>query len=129
MQREIEDLEAEIVGDTGLVHSRPACRAQFHRFGGGRDGTRRNAMTGRAVIAGEHRHQRPRHHRRRATGPSGEPGGNILDSTERMRRLGRLGEQCLHPRPGGGVGGRQLVEQVAEIVEGQGAGHGIGGHP
>jgi len=115
---EVEDLEAEIVRDADLVDRRAAGRAQFARLGRRRDRTRRDVVAGNAVIAGEDRHQRLAHRRRRPAAPCRQPRGDVLDAAERPIRLARPGKKRLHARLCLPVGRRQPAEKLAKVVEG-----------
>jgi adenosylcobinamide-GDP ribazoletransferase len=122
IEREVEDLEAEIVGDADLVDGGAAGGEVFDHLRRDARRERRDAALDDAVIAGEDRDERPRDGRRTA-GPGGEPLGEPLEPSERARRLRQLrialpdrSHRCL-------VRARQVRQQVAEIVKGKATGH------
>ena len=88
-QREIEDLEPEIVRNADLVDRRAAGREILHHLRRHARRERRDSLFDDTVIAREHRHQRPRHGWR-AAGPCSQPFGDFLESPERPGRLGQL---------------------------------------
>ncbi len=97
VQREVEDLQAEIVGEADLVDRRAAGRAKLDRARRRLDRPRRDALRDDAVIAGEDRDQRTVGRRRRTARPFGKPGGDVLHAAERTDRLFRPGKERPHP--------------------------------
>ncbi|MCY1497284.1 hypothetical protein D9M68_312450 [compost metagenome] len=120
-ERQVEDLEAEVVADADLVDRSTTGGEILDHLGGNGRRERGDALTGDAVIAGEDRHQRPVD-RRRLAGPGGEPEGDLFETSERARRLRQLcvplarRDQRCRIRP------RQVTQQFAEIIKRQTAG-------
>ena len=124
VQRQIIDLQPEIVGDADLVDRGATGSGKLdqplRRF----DRARRNIVARDAVIAGEDGDDGT-HDLWRAAGRSGEPRGDLLQPAERACRLVHSREGLAHPRRRVVVQRRQMGKQRAKIVEGQSAGHGV----
>ncbi|ENN89287.1 hypothetical protein RHSP_29741 [Rhizobium freirei PRF 81] len=118
IERQIEDLETEVVGDADLVDRSSAGSEILHHLL--RDGQRerRNSLLGDAVIAGEDRNQRPGHGRR-AAGPGGKPEGDLFETAERAGRFGELRVALARRHERAGVWAWKVAQQRAEIVEWQ----------
>jgi hypothetical protein len=98
VEREVEHLEAEIVGGAKLANRRRARGAAFHLRGGcagrqGRDVARRDA-----VAAGEDRKERPQDHRSRTAAPAGQPHGHFFQAAKRTADTGTVAEIRGHAR-------------------------------
>ena len=78
LQRQVEDLEAEIVGDADLIDGGAAGGEIGDHLGRHLRRERRHALPGHAMIAGEDRDQRAGHGRSSA-GPGSQPFGNFLE--------------------------------------------------
>ena len=124
MQRQIVDLQAEIVGDADLVDRRAAGSGKLDQPLRRLDRPRRNAVAGNAVIAGKDRDDRAQH-LRLAAGRGGEPRRDLLQPAERVSGLVHAGEGFAHLRCRAVVERRQMRQQRAKIVEGQSARHGV----
>lgn len=118
VERQVEDLQAEIVGDTDLVDRRAAGGKVLDHLLGDCWRKRRNSLFRHTVIAREDRDQRPIDSGHPAR-PGGQPEGDFLDAPERARRLRQLRVTlaCGHQRPG--IRPRQIAQQRTEIVERQ----------
>jgi hypothetical protein len=81
-ERQVEDLQAEIIGDADLVDRSTAGREVFHHLSRHRGRKRRDALLDHTVIARKDRHQRPRH-RGDAAGPGGQPECDFLKPPKR----------------------------------------------
>jgi len=122
MQRQVEHLQADVVGEAELVDRGASCGGEFHRARGRLHGLRRDAVPRDPVIAGEDRHQRPVDGGR-PPAPACQPCGKLLQPAKRFPRLLGPGELRAHPLSRSFVSRRQAAHEVAEIVEGQCAGH------
>ena len=119
VEREIEDLEAEIIGGADLVDRCPACCEILQHLARHRLRIGRNALGDDAVIAGEDADQRPVDPRRRLALPGGEPFGDLLEPAEAAGRLGQILVAGAHGVGGGHIGAGHAGDQLADIVEGQ----------
>ena len=117
IQGEVEDFQAEIVGDADLVDRGPAGGAELDFIGGRRHRPRRNPVPDGAMIAREDRHQRPVDRRRRAPAPGGNPGRDVLDAPKRFFRLFSFGKQRADAGPRRVIGRRQRRQKASEVVE------------
>jgi hypothetical protein len=122
LEREVEHLEAEVVGGADLVDGgSPPGEVRDHLFGH-RRGIGGHAAGGDAVIAGEDGDHRAVDRGGRPALPGGEPLHDLLQAAERAGRLGEHRVPRLHGRDGGEVGSGHAPHEGPDIVEGNGRG-------
>ena len=125
VERQLKNLQAEVVGGADLVDGRPA-RSKCLEHGPGhclRIG--RDALRHDAVVRREDRDERALHDGQGAALPGGEMGDDLLEPSQCAGRFDEL--RVAGMRVGGafGRGRRHLREESADVVEGQtGCGHG-----
>ncbi|MNU52695.1 hypothetical protein D3C71_417100 [compost metagenome] len=120
IERKVENLQAQVMGDADLVDCRTACGKIIHHLlrHGRREGC--DAMPGDTVIAGEDRNKRAVD-RRCPARPSGKPEGDFLKPSKRSERLCQLGVTLAGIHQCAWIRSRQVGNQVTKIVERQAA--------
>jgi hypothetical protein len=117
-ERQIEHLEAEIIGHADLVDGRAAGREILDHLLRHRWRKRRDVLFDDTMVSGKDRHQRPVDGRRPAR-PGGKPEGDFLEPSQSAGRLCqlRIALARSHQRPRVRTG--QIAQKGAEIVERQ----------
>lgn len=126
IEREVKDLEAEIIRDADLVDRGTAGGEIRHHLLGNVRRIRCHALTGNAMISGKDRNQRPGDGGRAAC-PGGKPEGDFFQPTKRARRLCQLRVAVPRGCKRNRVRARQILDQRAKIIKRQtGEAHGSG---
>ena len=108
IERERNDAQCGAGGARELIDGGAACGEIRHHLRGHLGRIGRDALSGDAVIAGEHEDLDALEPRRRVTLPVREPGDEILQPAEAPWRLGQRGLALRH----GGARGRMPARQV-----------------
>jgi hypothetical protein len=119
LERQVVDLEAEVVGEAKLVDGGAAAAEVLDHLRGDRRRIGRDALRRDAMVAGEDRDQRAVDRGRAPALPGGEPFGDLLEAAEGARRLGEHRVAGANLRHRIGIRAGHGAEERADVVEGQ----------